>query len=136
MSNQLVRAVAEAKLTSTTLRCLAAALFAVYLGWNLYWLSQHAVPPSLFTAMTGLPCPTTGGTRALGCLLEGDLRESWRFNAMAVPLVAMFLATIIVAVLRFHSRRAFLLPSWFMPAWLGLLLVAWVMKLASSPSYW
>jgi hypothetical protein len=134
--NPLVSDISESKITSTMLRCLAAALLVVYLAWNLFWLSQRAIPPSLFAAMTGLPCPTTGGTRAFCCLLEGDVRESLRFNAMTIPLLAMLFATLAAAACRHRPGRAVSLPPWFVSVWLGLLLVAWVMKLASPPSYW
>ncbi|MBC8351662.1 MAG: DUF2752 domain-containing protein [Planctomycetes bacterium] len=102
----------------------------------MVWLSQRTLPPSLFTALTDLPCPTTGGTRAFLCLLQGEVRESLRFNAMAIPFVAMFAATVLVPAHRFCSRRLLSAPSWFLPAWLGLLLVAWVVKLSGSPDYW
>ena len=136
MPTHHVRIISQSKLTSSMLRCLAIALFVVYLAWNLWWLSRLAVPPSLFAAMTGLPCPTTGGTRAFRCLLQGDVGESLRFNAMTIPLVAMFWATLAVAGSRLQSRRELSLPAWFVRAWLGLLVVAWVLKLAGSPSYW
>ena len=131
-----VKNASESKIASTTLRCLATALLFVYIGWNAFWLSQQVIPPSLFTALTGLPCPTTGATRACRCLIKGDVRESLRFNAMAIPLVAMFLATAVTVVYRVRRRRTVSLPGWFVPAWLGLLSLAWILKLSSSPSYW
>ena len=45
--------------------------FSGYAIWNLFWLAQAKVPPSIFTATTGLPCATTGGTRSVLALLAG-----------------------------------------------------------------
>ncbi len=64
---------------------LAVALFIVWCGWNLFWLSRGQPPSALFRALTGLPAPTTGGTRAGKALLAGDWRESLRWNPLAVP---------------------------------------------------
>ena len=51
---------------------MAIGGFVVYLAWNVVWLFQGIVPPSLFQALTHRPSPTTGGTRSLQHLLVGD----------------------------------------------------------------
>ena len=108
----------------------------VYVGWNAFWLCQQRIPPSLFTGLTGLPCPTTGGTRACRCLVEGKLTESLRLNAMAVPLLAMFLATVGMATYRYIKLGAATLAWWIVPWWLGLLAVAWVLNLLRWSGCW
>lgn len=46
----------------------------------LQFLAAGRVPPCWFKTMTGLPCPSCGGTRAVLALLTGDpLRAVW-FN--------------------------------------------------------
>jgi hypothetical protein len=47
-------------------------------------------PKCLFHKLTGLYCPGCGSTRALYCLLHGELREALRNNALlvlALPLI-------------------------------------------------
>lgn len=70
------------------------------------------------------------------CLLKGDVRESLRFNAMALPISAMLAATLLVGASRFRTTGRLTLPKFFFPMWIGLLLVAWAMKLFGSPEYW
>src|ERR1022692_3864522 len=53
------------KIVTQLERSTALGLFVVYCIWNAYWLLQWRLPPSLFSAITGLPCPTTGGTRSV-----------------------------------------------------------------------
>jgi hypothetical protein len=64
-----------------------AAAGVVAAAWM--W-SPLPTPPCLFHTLTGLPCPTCGGTRCLRALLAGDLVAALRWN----PLVALgFAAT-------------------------------------------
>jgi hypothetical protein len=47
-------------------------------------LDQLGIPVCVFKLLTGLPCPTCGGTRALGRLFALDLAGAFAMN----PLVA------------------------------------------------
>ncbi|MEX1090689.1 MAG: DUF2752 domain-containing protein, partial [Phycisphaeraceae bacterium] len=67
-------------------RTAAITAAVCYAGWNAWWLAHGLVPPSLLAAATGLPSPTTGGTRAMMALGHGNWLASLRFNAMAVPI--------------------------------------------------
>ena len=119
-----------------TLRCLAAGLFVVYLGWNVYWLTQGSVPPSLFKSLTGLPCPTTGGTRSIYALCNGQLRLSLNYNPMTLPIVALFLASAIwPAILWVRGKRP-AISRWMVYCWLVVLASAWLAKMLGSPQYW
>jgi len=51
---------------------------------GLLHLDHLGFPVCLFKALTGLPCPTCGGTRALGRLFALDLPGAFAMN----PLVA------------------------------------------------
>jgi hypothetical protein len=118
------------------LQALALLCFAGYCVWNVSWLVQAQVPPSLITWLTGLPCPTTGGTRALGELLQGNLAESMRYNCMAVPLMLLFGGSLGLLAWQTISRQRLRLPPWMCWAWLVTLSAAWFSKLAGDPSYW
>ena len=114
-------------------RQIAAAvglsLLSVYVGWNVWFVWRGQVPPSLLTGLTGLPCPTTGGTRSLMALLRGDVAASLYFNPMTVPIVGLLAVTMVAACRRCAG-------VWLARAWFALLLVAWVIKLLSPPGTW
>ncbi len=122
--------------TARILRVLAASLGAVYLLWNLAWWAHGDVAPSLFSSLTSLPCPTTGGTRAFACLLRGDLAGSLHYNAMMIPLTILFLGTVWGQLARWLAGKRLVMPRWSVTAWGALLAVAWILKLASDPVTW
>jgi hypothetical protein len=118
------------------LRTVAAAMLVVYGLWNLFWLVHARVPPSLFLGLTGLPGPTTGGTRSLFCLLRGDWRGSLAYNAMTVPILGLLVFCMACLAFQLIRRQRPRLPHWTPWVWLGVLGVAWVIKLTGSPAYW
>ena len=125
-----------ARVTTFTLRAAALALFIVYLGWNVLWLTQGRLGPSLFLAVTGLPCPTTGVTRSLDAMISGEWGESLKYNAMALPIVALLGFCIVWLVVRCVRTQRLVLPNWVLTAWMLLLATAWILKLTGDPSYW
>lgn len=40
-----------------------------------------------FKTLTGLPCPTCGSTRSVGCLVEGDLPAALAMNPLAAAVI-------------------------------------------------
>src|SRR5207253_3413552 len=110
----------------------AGSLLFVYVCWQVFWLCQARVPPSLFLAFTGLPAPTTGGTRSLIQLCRGDWRGSLHYNPMAVPIILVLIATVGWLACQLVKRQRLYLPraSWL--AWLFVLAVAWVVKLTQA----
>lgn len=117
-------------------RIVAAILFAAYLVWNGFWLAQGRIPPSIFLALTGLPSPTTGGTRSIMRLWEGDWRESLRWHPLAVPITLLFILSVGWLGWQGVTRRRLHLPEWFLWAWGVCLGVSWVVKLLGDPKYW
>lgn len=112
------------------LRVLAAALLCAWLAWNALNLSIGRIPPSILTALTGIPSPTTGGSRAVVALWHGDVAASLRYSPLAVPVALLFGATLgrlAWSLLRGGGPR---IPACWLHAWLALLGVAWVAKLA------
>jgi hypothetical protein len=109
---------------------------AIYVFWNAMWLLQGSMAPSLFTAFTGLPCPTTGGTRAMHCLLAGDVAGSVLYNPFTLPILGLFAASLAWLLVRWARGRRAVLPTALAWSWLVLLGAAWVCKLLSPRSHW
>ena len=118
------------------LRGTATGAFAVYLAWNVLWLFQGRLPPSLFQALTGWPSPTTGCTRSLQHLLAGQWSESLRYNAMTVPLVLLLAASGLRLGGQVLRRQRLSLPAWLAWSWVIVLAIAWAVKLCGDPRYW
>ncbi len=111
------------------LRCCAIAMIATYGVWQVYWLSRGQLPPAILLAATGLPAPTTGGTRSLVCLIQGDLVGSLQHNAMTIPIIFMAFGSVAwVTGQAMRGNRA-RLPNRIGLAWFVLLLLAWSLKL-------
>lgn len=115
---------------------LATVCFCFYLGWNVYWLWRRTVPPSILLGVFGIPAPTTGMTRALRALWQGDGWGSLRWNPCAVPLAALYAGTLGYVAWRLRRRQSPLLPAWMGWAWLVLLLGGWLVKLVQGPAWW
>jgi Protein of unknown function (DUF2752) len=105
----------------TVVVCLLAGLA---LGGMLFFLNPATTwffPPCLLHKFTGLYCPGCGSTRALHCLLHGEVYEAMRNNALivlALPLVAGIL------VLRAASGRPATASRW---RWVVILLAVLVL---------
>lgn len=112
------------------LKCIAFALVVVYGGWNLVALSMSRVPESLLLAITGLPCPTSGGTRAVWCLFQGDVVGSLQWNPMAVPIVLLAAATVVRVAFLARSRSRISLSMVCVQCWLWTLTLAWLIQLS------
>jgi hypothetical protein len=107
-----------------------------YFCWNLFWLAGGRLAPSLLLALTGIPAPTTGGTRAFRALARGDWRESLDCNPFAVPMVFLFVLTLSALAARIARTGKWLISNQWFYLWAALLLVAWVTKLLGNPKYW
>ena len=84
---------------------IASILFAFYAGWNVWWLSLNRVPPAMLLAATGLPSPTTGGTRSFFAMMNGDVTLSLYHNVATFPII-MLLAVTLMFVVRRGTRRS------------------------------
>lgn len=83
---------------------LAALVVAVLpVGW---------LPRCGFRALTGWPCATCGGTRAMRLLAEGDVGAAWRLQPLWVALLG------IAALLTPYA--AAVAAGWMSPIRLGL----------------
>jgi hypothetical protein len=118
------------------LRAAAVACFVVYAIWNAFWIWHAAIPPSLFLALTGLPAPTTGGTRSVRHLLAANWAESLRSNAMTVPIISLLAACLICLAWQGVRGRRLSLPRWMGWSWGIVLTLAWILKLCGDTQYW
>jgi hypothetical protein len=80
-----------------------------------------------FKQLTRLPCPTCGGTRALGRLAAFDLRGAFVMNPLAVVfagVVALWAVGDLLLLPRRRSLRLTIRPDLAMPVRIAVLLVA------------
>lgn len=61
-----------------------------WIAWNGSGLASHAPSPAtcMFKAVTHVPCPSCGATRAILLLLRGDIAGSLALNPIGVFLFA------------------------------------------------
>ena len=117
-------------------KALALIAFGGYVLWNATWLFSGRIPPSILAYYTGFPCPTTGMTRSLLSLCEGDWRSFFLFN----PLTSVFLAltgiSTVALVKRRLQREGWVLPAFLTWSWLSVLLLGWFLKIVIGNEYW
>lgn len=89
--------------------CAAAAPFARDLA--------AGAPACAFRAISGVPCPTCGGTRALLALAQLDLGAALAWNPLVTLGVAVFFAGGLVALVR--ALRGQGVPDLPPPRWAG-----------------
>jgi len=111
------------------------SVLAGYLMWNAAWLSRGTLPPSILSWFTRVPSPTTGGTRAMLAMWQGQIGVSFAWHPLALPIVALFVATLGRLAWLLIRRRPVLLSRRWAWAWGALLAVAWGVQLA-NPSVW
>jgi len=120
----------------SALRTLFLATLTIYVGWNLYWLARLQVPPSLFQSLSGLPCPTTGCTRSVFALGRGEVLESLRFNALAIPICLLLVVSATQLAWQLAARQRMVLGRPLAVLWGVILPLAWIVKLLGDPAYW
>jgi hypothetical protein len=87
------------------------------------------LPPCFFRSLTGVPCPTCGGTRAALALAQGDVGAALRAN----PLVTVALALLVggglvigaLALAGRGVRRPGRVPGWVRAALVVVLAANW-----------
>ena len=73
---------------------------------------------------TGIPSPTTGGTRSFLALLNGDITLSLYYNVATIPIITLLCVTTLYVV------RSGTAPEWVYRSWYRLLLFAFVANIA------
>jgi len=110
--------------------------FAAYLCWNLAWLASGKIPPSALRELIGIPCPTTGCTRSLASLLQGNVIASLLWNPFTVPILILFAISLQILLLAALRKKELVLPKWMGTAWFCVLLMAWISKFILGRGYW
>lgn|SRR5579863_510506 len=114
----------------------ARASFAAYLAWNIIWLASGRIPPSAIRAILGVPCPTTGCTRAFLFFLRGDLHASLLWNPFLVPILILSGLSLQMLTLAAVRKKELVLPKWMGRAWWSVLVMAWIAKFLVGRAYW
>jgi hypothetical protein len=113
----------------TLYRLLASLSVAGYswLTWNCTELASHAPAPGmcLFKAVTHLPCPSCGTTRAIALLLHGSFARSLLLNPFgAIISIALILIPIWLLADLLMKRES--LHRWYSGAERALKQNAWI----------
>jgi hypothetical protein len=96
------------------------------------------IPLCVFKLLTGMPCPTCGGTRALYCLARFDLAGAVAMNPLASALafcVGLWAVSDLLLLARGRSLRLGLAPSLLGAARVAAVVVAaanWVYLIAAG----
>jgi Protein of unknown function (DUF2752) len=106
-------------------RAGAGAMLGLAVAWP--WLPVHPPLACPFRALTGVPCPFCGMTRAVVAAMHGHLLESLRFNPAG--LLVVVLAFALLAGLRVDRVR---IPPWIVVAFVALL---WVWNAGFNPTF-
>ena len=78
---------------------------------------QLHLPPCVFRAITGVPCPFCGMTTGFAHMARGELTAAWHANLMAPPAFLLTIALALGAL------------------WGGITNRAWLPKMLRSPSF-
>lgn len=117
-------------------RVIGWGFFFLWIVWNVHWLSNGRMAPSALRHYFGVPVPSTGMTRSLFALLEGDWKTSLCWNVFTVPLFLLFALSIAWLVLCLFRRAKVVLPAWLGISWLAVLVMAQLSKWILGPEWW
>jgi len=123
-------------LIDRVVRRLSLGCFLFYLLWNAAWIAKGQIPPSILKALTGLPCPTSGGCRSLLALCRGEFYLSFCFNPLLLVYLSLFIYSLTVLLRQRIGGRRLVLSPWLAWAWCAALLVGWAAKFALGNKYW
>lgn len=80
----------------------------------------------------GIPCPGCGGTRAIKCLLSGDILDAIYYNAFAVYSIIGYLIFLISRLLQKLTKgkiKGIKFKSWYLFSALVVLVIQYIIKL-------
>ena len=117
-------------------RSKSLALLAVVciVAGGLYFLSPYdsgVYAPCPFYALTDLYCPGCGTLRGLHELLHGRIGSAMGLNPLMVlllPFIAYSFIKNVAAGMRGRPQRKIFIPSGFIWALLGIVLLFWILR--------
>lgn len=124
-----VRGCCEMGKSSFQKRLFRLLLFCAGAGVIILLLSRFYRCPVY--AITGIPCPGCGMTRALFSALRMDWRQALRWNPMVYPL-ALCCGYAVICFLMGRTRQAASIRFWGIAAM--LMLAVWLLRLPSIVS--
>lgn len=126
----------QTRLIYQVTRGIAFGLFGFYLLWNAAWLFSGVLPPSILTEATGIPCPTTGVTRGMAAILNGDWVQALLWNPLMPVYAGLLIYSAIVLGLQFIRRKRLVLRPIIARFWMLALTMGWAAKFVIGPQYW
>lgn len=102
---------------------LAAAASALALR-SLWLAAAPILRPCVFRAITGIPCPTCGTTRAATAFLDGDLISAFAANPLAAAAGLLFVVGAPLAALWSIARWPVPVLPTPIPGWMRIGAVA------------
>ena len=107
-------------------RVASGGMLAIAAAWPILPLHPEVACP--LRALTGVPCPLCGMTRAIVAAVHGHVGESLAFN----PGGFIVLALALVAILRPAWLARLQLPTWSIFAIVGAL---WAWNVGFNPTF-
>lgn len=108
------------------LRVVSGGMLAIAAAWPI--LPVHPEVACPLRALTGVPCPLCGMTRAIVAAAHGHAGESLAFNPGGVILLVLA----VVAIVRPAWLARLQLPTWSLLAIVGAL---WVWNIGFNPTF-
>lgn len=90
-----------------------------------------------FKEVSGLPCPSCGGTRAVICLVHGQILKSLYYHAAVIYIVVLSVIFFISQTLQQLTKgrvKGLCWHNWYWIAGLAIYIVQYILKLA-IPDY-
>lgn len=110
--------------------------FIFYVAWNVHWIANGLIPPSIVMGLWEIPAPTTGMTRSTLALAEGDWAASLLWNPWTLPFLGVITWTMAEFVWKAVTVRRLVLSRALTLVWPAVLGLAWVTKLVMGSRWW
>jgi len=104
---------------------LAMVLALPLLDW--LHLRKQAVCP--FHALTGVPCPTCGYTRAVSLLARGEMGAAFAFQPFVLILLLLTAATALMAAVSLMRKTSLVVPRIMAKGFWVVLALSWIWNL-------
>lgn len=118
------------------LKIAAAVAFIGYCSWNAFWLCHGRLAPSIWSSVSGLPCPSSGVVRSVSAALAGEYRDFILYNPFTIPFLFLFILSAYKLIRVWKETRKLLLPAFVGRLWLIALVTAWLAKFVIGKQYW